>query len=202
MIWEGIHAQSPMGIVIAARELGKSDFLSVGHDFSMRKNVGKKWVCLLKSVGKVESNEVFCRAMEEEEGGEKLVESLLFAAVEMMMSNQGVDHVIEKKKTNYVMVVLSDEVEADNELEVGTSKGDLEEDFNVMDQPDDLTLVRPSRSGAMTAIGTARRSLAPIDVQRADRYNESIGRYDRYSPTVTQGVVAGLRPNWYNLFQV
>ncbi|RCI11169.1 hypothetical protein L249_7367 [Ophiocordyceps polyrhachis-furcata BCC 54312] len=44
MIWEGIHAQSPIGIVIAARELGKSDFLSVGHDFSMRKNVGKKWV--------------------------------------------------------------------------------------------------------------------------------------------------------------
>ncbi|RCI11166.1 hypothetical protein L249_7367 [Ophiocordyceps polyrhachis-furcata BCC 54312] len=43
MIWEGIHAQSPIGIVIAARELGKSDFLSVGHDFSMRKNVGKKW---------------------------------------------------------------------------------------------------------------------------------------------------------------
>ncbi|RCI14949.1 hypothetical protein L249_7056, partial [Ophiocordyceps polyrhachis-furcata BCC 54312] len=77
--------------------------------------------------------------------------------------------------------------------------GDLEEDFNVMDQPDDLTLVRLSRSGAMTAIGTARRSLAPIDVQRADRcddrYDESIGRYDRYSPTVTQGVVAGLRPN-------
>ncbi|RCI11165.1 hypothetical protein L249_7367 [Ophiocordyceps polyrhachis-furcata BCC 54312] len=73
MIWEGIHAQSPIGIVIAARELGKSDFLSVGHDFSMRKNVGKKWVCLLKSVGKVESNEVFCGAVEEEEGGEKLV---------------------------------------------------------------------------------------------------------------------------------
>ncbi|RCI15267.1 hypothetical protein L249_6904 [Ophiocordyceps polyrhachis-furcata BCC 54312] len=39
-----------MGIVIAARELGKSDFLSVRHDFSMRKNVGKRW---------------------EEEGGEK-----------------------------------------------------------------------------------------------------------------------------------
>ncbi|RCI15166.1 hypothetical protein L249_6885 [Ophiocordyceps polyrhachis-furcata BCC 54312] len=42
----GLRAQSPlnpMGIVIAARELGKSDFLSVGHDFSMRKNVGKKW---------------------------------------------------------------------------------------------------------------------------------------------------------------
>ncbi|RCI11944.1 hypothetical protein L249_4609 [Ophiocordyceps polyrhachis-furcata BCC 54312] len=34
----------------------------------------------------------------------------------MMMSNQGVDHVIEKKKTNHVMVVF-DEVEADNELE-------------------------------------------------------------------------------------
>ncbi|RCI07377.1 hypothetical protein L249_3346 [Ophiocordyceps polyrhachis-furcata BCC 54312] len=42
----GLRAQSPlnpMGIVIAARELGKSDFLSVGHDFLMRKNVGKKW---------------------------------------------------------------------------------------------------------------------------------------------------------------
>ncbi|RCI10579.1 hypothetical protein L249_4240, partial [Ophiocordyceps polyrhachis-furcata BCC 54312] len=98
---EGIHAQSPIGIVIAARELGKSDFLSIGHDFSMRKNVGKKWVCLLKSVGKVESNEVFCGAVEEEEGGEKLVE------MEMIMSNQGVDHVIEKKKTNHVIVVFA-----------------------------------------------------------------------------------------------
>ncbi|RCI10465.1 hypothetical protein L249_4470 [Ophiocordyceps polyrhachis-furcata BCC 54312] len=85
---------------------------------------------------------------------------------------------------------------------------DLEEDFNVMDQPDDLTLVRPSRSGAMTAIGTARRSLtarrsmysAPIAVTIA--VTSRFGRYDRYSPTVTQGVVAGLRPNWYNLFQV
>ncbi|RCI10474.1 hypothetical protein L249_4470 [Ophiocordyceps polyrhachis-furcata BCC 54312] len=65
----------------------------------------------------------------------------LFAAVEMIMSNQGVDHVIEKKKTNHVIVVFN-EVEADNKLEVGTSKGDLEEDFNVMDQPDDLTLVQ------------------------------------------------------------
>ncbi|RCI08020.1 hypothetical protein L249_7885 [Ophiocordyceps polyrhachis-furcata BCC 54312] len=36
--------------------------------------MGKKWVCLLKSVGKVESNEVFCGAVEEEEGGKKLVE--------------------------------------------------------------------------------------------------------------------------------
>ncbi|RCI14398.1 hypothetical protein L249_5987 [Ophiocordyceps polyrhachis-furcata BCC 54312] len=133
--------------------------------------MGKKWVCLLKSVGKVESNEVFCGAVEEEEGGEKLVE--------------------KKKKTNHVMVVLY----------LTWKIGGLEEDFNVMDQPDDLTLVRPSRSGAMTAISTARRSLysAPIAVQRADRCddrcNESIGRYDRYSPTVTQGVVAGLRPN-------
>ncbi|RCI14397.1 hypothetical protein L249_5987 [Ophiocordyceps polyrhachis-furcata BCC 54312] len=109
--------------------------------------MGKKWVCLLKSVGKVESNEVFCGAVEEEEGGEKLVE--------------------KKKKTNHVMVVLSDEVEADDELEV---------DFNVMDQPDDLTLrydryrysapiavtaaLCRDQSGAMTAIGTARRSLA------------------------------------------
>ncbi|RCI13419.1 hypothetical protein L249_5613, partial [Ophiocordyceps polyrhachis-furcata BCC 54312] len=101
----------------------------------------------------------------------------------------------------------SDEVEADNKLEVGGKTsflyrqisqqqryltwkiGDLEEDFNVMDQPDDLTLYSApidvtaalcrDQSGAMTAIGTARRSL----------------------PTVTQGVVAGLRPNWYNLFQ-
>ncbi|RCI15045.1 hypothetical protein L249_7114 [Ophiocordyceps polyrhachis-furcata BCC 54312] len=147
-----------MGIVIAARELGKSDFLSVRHDFLMRKNVGKKWVCLLKSVGKVESNEVFCGAVEEEEGGEKLVE------MEIIISNQSVDHVIEKKKTNHVIVVLY----------LTWKIGDLEEDFNVMDQPDDLTLVRPSRSGAMTAI-----------VQRADRCDgclvpRSIGCYNRY----------------------
>ncbi|RCI14989.1 hypothetical protein L249_7071, partial [Ophiocordyceps polyrhachis-furcata BCC 54312] len=141
-------------------------------------------VYLLKSVGKVESNEVFCRAVEEEEGGEKLVESLLFAAVEMMMSNQGVDHVIEKKKTNYVMVVF------------------------IMTWLYVTPFLRLSRSGAMTAIGTARRSLtarrsmysAPIAVTIA--VTSRFGRYDRYSPTVTQGVVAGLRPNWYNLFQV
>ncbi|RCI11591.1 hypothetical protein L249_7419 [Ophiocordyceps polyrhachis-furcata BCC 54312] len=58
------------------------------------------------------------RAVEEEEGGEKLVE------IEIIISNQGVDHYS-----------------------------------------------------------------APIDVTAA-------------FPTVTQGVVAGLRPNWYNLFQV
>ncbi|RCI16737.1 hypothetical protein L249_2496 [Ophiocordyceps polyrhachis-furcata BCC 54312] len=34
------------------------------------------------------------------------------------MSNQGVDYVIEKKKTNHVMVVLSNKVKADNKLEV------------------------------------------------------------------------------------
>ncbi|RCI15048.1 hypothetical protein L249_7114 [Ophiocordyceps polyrhachis-furcata BCC 54312] len=143
-----------MGIVIAARELGKSDFLSVRHDFLMRKNVGKKWVCLLKSVGKVESNEVFCGAVEEEEGGEKLVEN-------KFLNNKG------------------------------TSKGDLEEDFNVG---------RYDRYWYSASIAYS----APIDVQRADRCNdrcdESIGRYNRYSPTMTQGVVAGLRPNWYNLF--
>ncbi|RCI08369.1 hypothetical protein L249_8965, partial [Ophiocordyceps polyrhachis-furcata BCC 54312] len=140
---EGIHAQSLIGIVIAARELGKSDFLSVGHDFSMRKNVGKKWVCLLKSVGKVESNEVFCGAMEEEEGGEKLVE------MEMIISNQGVDHVIEKKKTNHVIVVFTT-------IEVG----------------------RYDRYWYSASIAYS----APIDVTAA-------------FPTVTQGVVAGLRPN-------
>ncbi|RCI08021.1 hypothetical protein L249_7885 [Ophiocordyceps polyrhachis-furcata BCC 54312] len=63
--------------------------------------MGKKWVCLLKSVGKVESNEVFCGAVEEEEGGKKLVE------MEIIMSNQNVDHVIEKKKTNHVIVVFA-----------------------------------------------------------------------------------------------
>ncbi|RCI14770.1 hypothetical protein L249_7079 [Ophiocordyceps polyrhachis-furcata BCC 54312] len=81
------------------------------------------------NVGKVESNEVFCRAVEEEEGSKKLVESLLFAAVEMMMSNQGVDYVIEKKKTNYVIVVF-----------IMTWLYVTPFHFNVMDQPDDLTL--------------------------------------------------------------
>ncbi|RCI10466.1 hypothetical protein L249_4470 [Ophiocordyceps polyrhachis-furcata BCC 54312] len=160
-----------MGIVIAARELGKSDFLSVGHDFSMRKNVGKKWVCLLKSVGKVESNEVFCGAVEEEEGGEKLVE------MEMIMS-------------------------------------DLEEDFNVMDQPDDLTLRVDRCDDYLQRADRCDGCLVPRLIGCYDRYRYSapiavtiavtsrFGRYDRYSPTVTQGVVAGLRPNWYNLFQV
>ncbi|RCI11860.1 hypothetical protein L249_7458 [Ophiocordyceps polyrhachis-furcata BCC 54312] len=159
MIWEGIHAQSPIGIVIAARELGKSDFLSVGHDFSMRKNVGKKWV--------------FCGAMEEEEGGEKLVESYLRQEEEDESRDGGFVRIEEELKAG----------------EVGKPPSFIDKflnnkDFNVMDQPDDLTL-RYDRYWYS----------APIDVQRADRYNESIGRYDRYSPTVTQGVVAGLRPN-------
>ncbi|RCI07579.1 hypothetical protein L249_1681 [Ophiocordyceps polyrhachis-furcata BCC 54312] len=151
--------------------------------------MGKKWVCLLKSVGKVESNEVFCGAVEEEEGGEKLVESLLFAAVEMMMSNQGVDYVIEKKKTNHVIVVFN-EVEADNKLEVG----DLEEDFNVgrydrywysasiaYSAPIDVTaaLCR-DQSGAMTAIGTARRSL-PTWPYRLISYPFKMKKYALYS---------------------
>ncbi|RCI14181.1 hypothetical protein L249_5961, partial [Ophiocordyceps polyrhachis-furcata BCC 54312] len=125
LLWEGIHAQSPMGIVIAARELGK-----------------------------MESNKVFCGAVEEEEGGKKLVE------MEIIMSNQGVDHVIEKKKKNHVMVGKPPSF---------IDKFLNNKDFNVMDQPDDLTLVRPSRSGAMTAISTARRSLysAPIAVTAA-----------------------------------
>ncbi|RCI14790.1 hypothetical protein L249_6479 [Ophiocordyceps polyrhachis-furcata BCC 54312] len=71
----------------------------------------------------------------------------------MMMSNQGVNHVIEKKKTNHVIVVFTT-------IEVG----------------------RYDRYWYS----------ASIAVQRADRCddrcNESIGRYDRYSPTVTQGV--------------
>ncbi|RCI10470.1 hypothetical protein L249_4470 [Ophiocordyceps polyrhachis-furcata BCC 54312] len=105
----------------------------------------------------------------------------------MMMSNQGVDHVIEKKKTNHVMVVLSDEVEADNKLEVVLYYStmtwlyifDLEDSTTIeigrynrywysasiavtitYSAPIDVTaaLCR-DQSGAMTAIGTARRSL-------------------------------------------
>ncbi|RCI14184.1 hypothetical protein L249_5961, partial [Ophiocordyceps polyrhachis-furcata BCC 54312] len=126
LLWEGIHAQSPMGIVIAARELGKTS---------------EKWNRIRYFVGRWRKRKA--------------------VKMEIIMSNQGVDHVIEKKKKNHVMVVLY----------LTWKIGGLEEDFNVMDQPDDLTLVRPSRSGAMTAISTARRSLysAPIAVQRADR---------------------------------
>ncbi|RCI07583.1 hypothetical protein L249_1681 [Ophiocordyceps polyrhachis-furcata BCC 54312] len=128
--------------------------------------MGKKWVCLLKSVGKVESNEVFCGAVEEEEGGEKLVESLLFAAVEMMMSNQGVDYVIEKKKTNHVIVVFN-EVEADNKLEYNDVA--IRHTF-----PTTIEVGRYDRYWYSASIAYS----APIDVQRADRCddrcNESI----------------------------
>ncbi|RCI14772.1 hypothetical protein L249_7079 [Ophiocordyceps polyrhachis-furcata BCC 54312] len=110
------------------------------------------------NVGKVESNEVFCRAVEEEEGSKKLVESLLFAAVEMMMSNQGVDYVIEKKKTNYVIVVF-----------IMTWLYVTPFHFNVG---------RYDRYWYSASIAYS----APIDVTAA-------------FPTVTQGVVAGLRSN-------
>ncbi|RCI08033.1 hypothetical protein L249_7883 [Ophiocordyceps polyrhachis-furcata BCC 54312] len=91
-----------------------------------------------------------------------------------MMSNQGVDHVIEKKKTNHVMVVLSDEVKADNKLEVVLY-------YSTMT----WLYVTPFHFNYSASIAYS----APIDVTAA-------------FPTVTQGVVAGLRPNWYNLFQV
>ncbi|RCI08360.1 hypothetical protein L249_8965, partial [Ophiocordyceps polyrhachis-furcata BCC 54312] len=91
-----------IGIVIAARELGKSDFLSVGHDFSMRKNVGKKWV--------------FCGAMEEEEGGEKLVEIIkVWITIEEELK---AGEVIVGKPPSFIDKFLN-------------NKGDLEEDFNV-----------------------------------------------------------------------
>ncbi|RCI14736.1 hypothetical protein L249_7080, partial [Ophiocordyceps polyrhachis-furcata BCC 54312] len=92
----------------------------------------------------------------------------LFAAVEIIMSNQGVDYVIEKKKTNHVIVVFN-KVEADNELEYND---------------------------------VAIRHTFPttIEVGRYDRYwySASIARADRCIarrslPTVTQGVMAGLR---------
>ncbi|RCI07582.1 hypothetical protein L249_1681 [Ophiocordyceps polyrhachis-furcata BCC 54312] len=117
--------------------------------------MGKKWVCLLKSVGKVESNEVFCGAVEEEEGGEKLVE------MEMMMSNQGVDYVIEKKKTNHVIVVLQISQQQSTTIEVGRYDRYWYSASIAYSAPIDVTaaLCR-DQSGAMTAIGTARRSLA------------------------------------------
>ncbi|RCI10586.1 hypothetical protein L249_4240, partial [Ophiocordyceps polyrhachis-furcata BCC 54312] len=92
----------PIGIVIAARELGKSDFLSIGHDFSMRKNVGKKWV--------------FCGAVEEEEGGEKLVEiiKVWITIKEELKAGE----VIVGKPPSFIDKFLN-------------NKGDLEEDFNV-----------------------------------------------------------------------
>ncbi|RCI10477.1 hypothetical protein L249_4470 [Ophiocordyceps polyrhachis-furcata BCC 54312] len=86
-----------MGIVIAARELGKSDFLSVGHDFSMRKNVGKKWV--------------FCGAVEEEEGGEKLVESYLRQEEEDELRDGGFVRIEEELKAGEVIVLKNTTIE-------------------------------------------------------------------------------------------
>ncbi|RCI11597.1 hypothetical protein L249_7418 [Ophiocordyceps polyrhachis-furcata BCC 54312] len=71
--------------------------------------------------------------------------------LEIIMSNQGVDHVIEKKKTNHVMVVFN-KVEADNKLEVVLY-------YSIITWLYVTPFLRPSRSGAMTAISTARRSL-------------------------------------------
>ncbi|RCI14997.1 hypothetical protein L249_7070 [Ophiocordyceps polyrhachis-furcata BCC 54312] len=85
----------------------------------------------------------------------------------MMMSNQGVDHVIEKKKTNHVMVVLSDEVEADNKLEYN----DVAIRYTF---PTTIEVGRYDRYWYSASIAYS----APIDVQRADRCddrcNESI----------------------------
>ncbi|RCI10578.1 hypothetical protein L249_4241, partial [Ophiocordyceps polyrhachis-furcata BCC 54312] len=75
----------------------------------------------------------------------------LFAAVEIIMSNQGVDHVIEKKKTNHVIVVFN-KVEADNKLEVVLY-------YSTITWLYVTPFLRLSRSGAMTAISTAHRSL-------------------------------------------
>ncbi|RCI16739.1 hypothetical protein L249_2496 [Ophiocordyceps polyrhachis-furcata BCC 54312] len=105
------------------------------------------------------------------------------------MSNQGVDYVIEKKKTNHVMVVLSNKVKADNKLEVVLYYSTIT-----------WLYVTPFRSttievGRYDRYCIARRSMysAPIAVTIA--VTSRFGRYNRYSPTVTQGVVAGLRPN-------
>ncbi|RCI15052.1 hypothetical protein L249_7114, partial [Ophiocordyceps polyrhachis-furcata BCC 54312] len=115
-----------MGIVIAARELGK-----------------------------MESNEVFCGAVEEEEGGEKLVE------MEIIISNQSVDHVIEKKKTNHVIVGKPPSF-IDKFLNNKAIR-DLEEDFNVG---------RYDRYWYSASIAVTITYSAPIDVQRADRCND------------------------------
>ncbi|RCI09155.1 hypothetical protein L249_1508 [Ophiocordyceps polyrhachis-furcata BCC 54312] len=84
----------------------------------------------------------------------------------MMMSNQGVDHVIEKKKTNHVIVVFN-EVEADNELEYNDVA--IRHTF-----PTTIEVGRYDRYWYSASIAYS----APIDVQRADRCddrcNESI----------------------------
>ncbi|RCI14988.1 hypothetical protein L249_7071 [Ophiocordyceps polyrhachis-furcata BCC 54312] len=114
-----------MGIVIAARELGK-----------------------------MESNEVFCRAVEEEEGGEKLVEIIkVWITIEEELK---AGEVIVGKPPSFIDKFLN-------------NKGDLEEDFNVG---------RYDRYWYSASIAVTITYSAPIDVQRADRCddrcNESI----------------------------
>ncbi|RCI10567.1 hypothetical protein L249_4249 [Ophiocordyceps polyrhachis-furcata BCC 54312] len=141
----------------------------------------------------------------------------------MIMSNQGVDHVIEKKKTNHVMVVLYSAPIAvtiavtsrfgrydrySPTVTQGVVAG-LRPNWAVEEEEGGEKLfaaveIMMSNQGVDHVIEKKKKN--HVIVQRADRCddrcNESIGRYDRYSPTVTQGVVAGLRSNWYNLFQV
>ncbi|RCI14809.1 hypothetical protein L249_6494 [Ophiocordyceps polyrhachis-furcata BCC 54312] len=60
------------------------------------------------SVGKVESNEVFCGAVEEEEGGEKLVESVKVSRVRELNPGskpQKVIQAVDKELTNRLVRV-------------------------------------------------------------------------------------------------
>ncbi|RCI14734.1 hypothetical protein L249_7080, partial [Ophiocordyceps polyrhachis-furcata BCC 54312] len=97
------------------------------------------------------------------------------------MSNQGVDYVIEKKKTNHVIVVLSNKVEADNELEVVLYYSTMTWLY-IFDLEDSTTIEvgRYDRYWYSASIA--------VTITRADR---CIAR--RSLPTVTQGVMAGLR---------
>ncbi|RCI14986.1 hypothetical protein L249_7071 [Ophiocordyceps polyrhachis-furcata BCC 54312] len=119
-----------MGIVIAARELGK-----------------------------MESNEVFCRAVEEEEGGEKLVESYLRQEEEDELRDGGFVRIEEELKAGEVIVGKPPSFIDKFLNNKGTSKG---------------TVGRYDRYWYSASIAYS----APIDVQRADRCddrcNESI----------------------------
>ncbi|RCI14768.1 hypothetical protein L249_7079 [Ophiocordyceps polyrhachis-furcata BCC 54312] len=114
------------------------------------------------NVGKVESNEVFCRAVEEEEG------SYLRQEEEDELRDSGFVRIEEELKAG----------------EVGKPPSFIDKFLNNKD----FNVGRYDRYWYSASIAYS----APIDVQRADRCddrcNESIGRYDRYSPTVTQGV--------------
>ncbi|RCI08260.1 hypothetical protein L249_8357 [Ophiocordyceps polyrhachis-furcata BCC 54312] len=96
-------------------------------------------------VGKVESNEVFCGAVEEEEGGEKLVEIIeVWITIEEELK---AGEVIVGKPPSFIDKFLN-------------NKGDLEEDFNVG---------RYDRYWYSASIAVTITYSAPIDVQRADR---------------------------------